>query len=70
MDHDDEHFIEVVGKPEDDENLVLPEGASLRKITLAEPFVVMLPEPTTTFFWMDDNIRSFQEPVNLPASKA
>jgi len=70
MDHDGEHFIEVIGMSDGDENLVLPEGASLRTITLAEPFVVMLPEPTMTYFWMGKNMRSFQGPVDLPASKA
>ncbi len=69
MDHDGEQFIEVIGRPDRDDDLVLPEGAFLRTITLVEPFVVMLPEPTTTFFWMSDNIRSFQGPVDLPASK-
>ena len=66
MDYDGELFIEVIGTCDDDENLVLPKGASFRTITLAEPFVLMLPEPTTTFFWMGDNIRSFQGPVDLP----
>lgn len=66
MDLDGEHFIEVIGMSDGDEELVLPENASLRTITLEEPIVVMLPEPTTAFFWMGDSIRSFQGPVDLP----
>ena len=65
-----EWFAEVTGTPDSDENLVLPEGASLHTITLAEPFVVMLPEPTMTYFWIGENIRSFQGPFdrqNIPS---
>lgn len=70
MEVDGENFIEVIGLRDGDDGLVLPEGASLRTVTLAEPFVVMLPEPTTTYFWIGENIRSFQGPVELPPSKS
>ena len=58
--------IEVAGSAERDENLVLPPGAHLRIVTLAEPFVVMLPQPTTAFFWFGADFRTFQGPVALP----
>jgi hypothetical protein len=45
---------------------VLPEGGSLRRIDLAEPWVVALPTPTRTFFWLGETMRSFQGPVTLP----
>ena len=68
MDYDGEQFIEMTGTSDKDDNLVLPEGASLRVITLDDPFVVMLPAPTTAFFWMGDTMRSFQGPIDLPAT--
>lgn len=58
-------FIEVIGSGEHDDDLVLPESAWLRRHSLAEPLVVMLPEPTTTFFWLGEDMRSFQGPVEL-----
>ncbi len=66
MEFDGKSFIEVVGSGEYDEDLVLPEGARLQRHLLAEPLVVMLPEPTTTFFWFGAEMRSFQGPVELP----
>lgn len=62
------YFIEVVGDDSGDENLVLPEEGSLRRIELARPWVVSLPTPTRTFFWFGDSLRSFQGPVELPDS--
>jgi len=70
MDCDGEQFIEVVGRPDGEEDLGLPEGAALRTSNLAETFGVMLPEPTTTVFWMGDHIRSFHGTADLRASKA
>ena len=35
-------------------------------IDLQELFVVLLPEPTTAFFWFGERLRSFQGPVDLP----
>ena len=63
MEFGGESFIEVVGSGEYDEDLVLPEGASLRRHPLAEALVVLLPEPTTTFFWFGEEMRSFQGPI-------
>ena len=63
MEFDGKSFIEVIGSGEYDEELVLPEGASLRRHPLAEPLVVMLPEPTTAFFWFGAEMRSFQGPI-------
>ena len=63
MEFDGKGYVEVVGSGEYDENLVLPEGAWLRRHLLAEPLVVMLPEPTTAFFWFGVEMRSFQGPV-------
>ena len=58
-------FVEVVGTAEHDEELPLPEGASLRTIELQAPWVVPLPEPTTTFFHFGSSMRSFQGPVSI-----
>ena len=66
MGFDGKSFIEVVGLGEYDEDLVLPEGAWWQRHPLVEPLVVMLPEPTTAFFWFGDKLRSFQGPVELP----
>ena len=66
MELDGMSFIEVIGSGEYDEDLALPEGARLRRSRLAEPLVVLLPEPTTAFFWFGERLRSFQGPVDLP----
>ena len=60
------NFVEVVGDASADETLVLPEGASLRRIDLKQPWVVSLPTPTRTLFWFGKDLRSFQGPVTLP----
>ena len=60
------NFVEVVGNADRDEALTLPEGASLKKITLSEPWVVPLPTPTTAYFYLKPSIRSYQGPVELP----
>lgn len=60
------NFVEVVGEAENDASLVLPEAGSLRRITLDRPWVLRLPTPTTTFFWIAESMRSFQGPVVLP----
>ena len=59
-------FVEVVGNAEHDDELPLPEGASLKIIVLQAPWVVPLPTPTVTFFHFGLSIRSFQGPVTLP----
>lgn len=60
-------FVELVGTPDNDASLVLPEEASLRKLKLDAPLVIGLPTPTVTYFWMrPSDLRSFQGPVNLP----
>ena len=59
-------FVEVVGNADHDEELPLPDGASLKTIELQEPWIVPLPTPTTTFFYMGTSLRSFQGPVALP----
>jgi len=61
-------FIELVGTPDIDDSLFLPEGASLRRVTLDAPLVITLPTPTETYFWFrPDGVRSFQGPCDLPA---
>ena len=61
-------FIEVIGCSSDDEKLVLPEGAKLRREKLTKPLVLTLPTPTQTYFWVNPgNPRSFQGPVDLSA---
>ena len=59
-------FVEVVGNADHDEELPLPEGASLKTIELQAPWVVTLPTPTVTFFHFGSGMRSFQGPVTLP----
>ena len=58
-------FVEVVGSADHDEELPLPEGASLKTIVLQAPWVVPLPTPTVTFFHFGSGMRSFQGPVTL-----
>ncbi len=59
-------FVEVVGNADRDEELPLPEGASLETVVLQSPWVVPLPTPTVTFFHFGGGLRSFQGPVGLP----
>jgi hypothetical protein len=59
-------FVEVVGNADQDEELPLPEGASLETVVLQSPWVVPLPTPTVTFFHFGRSLRSFQGPVSLP----
>ena len=61
-------FIELVGSSDKDDELVLPAGASLRYLKLDAPLVIVLPEPTTAYFWFDtgNGSRSFQGPCDLP----
>jgi hypothetical protein len=64
---DSEHYVEVVGTPERDAELVLPPGGSLSELRLREDWIVDLPTPTTAYFWWAPVLRSFQGPVRLPA---
>ncbi len=60
------NFVELVGDASRDESLVLPPGGELTSIELTKPWVLTLPNPTRTFFWFKDVLRSFQGPVQLP----
>jgi hypothetical protein len=62
----DGDFVEVVGDARGDASRVLPVGGTLEQIELTEPWVVALPTPTRTFFWMGKSMRSFQGPVTIP----
>lgn len=62
-------FVEVVGNADHDEELPLPEGASLKTIVLLAPWVVPLPTPTVAFFHFGSGLRSFQGPVTLPETR-
>lgn len=62
----DGDFVEVVGDASGDASRVLPVGGTLKQIELTEPWVVPLPTPTRTFFWMGKSMRSFQGPVTVP----
>ena len=59
-------FVEVVGNPEHDEDLPLPDKARLRTVELQAPWIVTLPSPTVAFFHFGSGMRSFQGPVTLP----
>ena len=61
-------FVELVGDADQDHELPLPQGASLRTIELHEPWVVPLPNPTRTLWRFGEKLRSFQGPVTLPES--
>lgn len=61
------HFVEVVGSAENDDQLSLPDGASVKTIELQEPWLVALPAPTTTLWDFSFGMRSFQGPVTLPS---
>lgn len=63
----DGHFVELVGSIATDEGRVFPQGCTISHIRLKEPWIVHLPTPTRTWFWMGKDIRSFQGPVTLPA---
>lgn len=60
------HFVELVGSSSTDEGRILPPGCTLSQITLKEPWIVHLPTPTKTWFWMGKHVRSFQGPIALP----
>jgi hypothetical protein len=62
----DGDFVEVVGTADQDDHIPLPEGATLKTIELQEPWVVPLPNPTTTLWHFGAGMRSFQGPVTLP----
>ena len=59
-------FVEVVGDADQDDQMVLPQGGSLRKIELKQPWIVDLPNPTKTIWQFGAQMRSFQGPVILP----
>jgi hypothetical protein len=59
-------FVEVVGTADHDDQLPLPQGASLKTLELNEPWVVPLPNPTKTLWQFSPEMRSFQGPVTLP----
>ena len=59
-------FVGVVGTPEGDGQITLPEGASLRQLEIQQPWVVVLPTPTTTLWHFGMSVRSFQGPVAVP----
>ena len=60
------HFVELVGSSSTDEGRILPTGCALSQITLKEPWIVHLPTPTRTWFWLGKDVRSFQGPIALP----
>ena len=59
-------FVEVVGNADNDGDITLPEGGSFKQLVLKEPWVVPLPNPTTTLWSLSAQLRSFQGPVVLP----
>lgn len=61
-------FVEVVGTPDNDGDIKLPEGGSLRQVVLNRPWVVPLPNPARTLWSFSPQMRSFQGPVTLPGN--
>jgi hypothetical protein len=59
-------FVGVVGTADNDDQITLPEGGSLKQLELNQPWVVPLPTPTTTLWHFGSGMRSFQGPVALP----
>jgi hypothetical protein len=57
-----QHFVEQVDALPGMPPLALPPGYSLRRVTLAQPWVVRLPRPVRVFFFMPQ-FRSFHGPV-------
>lgn len=68
--HAGEHYVELVGTISMDEGRILPPGSTLSHIRLKKPWIVHLPTPTRTWFWMGKQIRSFQGPVTLPVQSS
>lgn len=64
------YFIEMAGTHEFDEERVLPSGSEIILITITEPWIVALPQPTKTWFWMGEHVRSFQGPIELPPTNS
>lgn len=62
----DQCFVEVVGDGKNDGDLPLAEGASIKQISLSQPWVIKLPTPTQTLWAIQSGMRSFQGPVELP----
>lgn len=58
-----QHFVEQVDALPGMPALGLPPGYSLRRVTLAQTWVVQLPRPVRVFFFMPQ-FRSFHGPVN------
>ncbi len=62
-----QHFVEVVGNTEVDEQICFPTDAVCHEIELRQPWLVELPNPTQAYFWFHKNgPRSFQGPISLP----
>jgi hypothetical protein len=64
----DRCFVEVVGDNKNDNALPLLDGARIQSITLCQPWLVELPNPTQTLWTFQPTLRSFQGPVELPMS--
>jgi hypothetical protein len=62
----DAHYVEVVGDDKNDSALPLKNGASIEQISLPEPWVCELPDPSKTLWAFKPELRSFQGPVELP----
>lgn len=58
-----QHFVEQVDSLPGMPPLALPPGYSLRRVMLAQPWVVRLPRPVRVFFFMPQ-FRSFHGPVD------
>jgi hypothetical protein len=61
-------FVGVVGSTDDDHQITLPEGGSLKQLQLKQHWIVPLPTPTITLWHFGAGMRSFQGPVTLPVN--
>jgi hypothetical protein len=63
----DGDYVGTLGEPDADDNIVLPDGGALKKVSLTSPLIVELPNPTRCFFWglSGGDLRSFQGPVTI-----
>jgi len=66
METPDGVFVELIGSPENDSELTLPDGAEFITYIPEQPWIVQLPHPVKAYFGRGGAMRSFQGPIVLP----